>query len=568
MYWYASGMEADPTPNYYHGGGGTSESDSHVVFPQAGKMRNLSVHTHANITVGGQVFTVRKNDVDTSLTCTISATGSSCSDTNGADTLSFAANDTIDLKSLSTQAGSTAPAFDANAEITDAGGNPYDAVITWGGGSSTSIPSNGGWGGPGGDTGANSLYTGSNAISASFIVTDYGVLSGLGVAKTSTAQETYTVHNVTAGLDADLQVANLAAGRAVDDTCTTNCFVFPGDFIVVRYNTSEANPAFRFGIRNTTVTINGLAQMDNSRSDAALTATTRFGNYYAPLIGASSAQHVVRAERAATIKNLYVQSVLPAPTPYTVIVCAGNTATAPTCTGTRPACTATTTCTDTSTAITIGEGCFYNVKLSNPGASTGGATVFAFELTDPVPGATAVCGTPLATNTPTPTSATITPTVTPTDTPTETPTRTPTLTPTHTPTLTPTETPTDTPTETPTITPTPPGVCVTNTPTATPTCFPARITGRVYDVNASPAAARRFSIDTVREQVVAGCFIHISHKTVETDDDGYLQTDATAIVGSTIYVSLEGDVPVQVVMPFAPAVPLAVLLQQVTPELP
>src|SRR5262249_52941268 len=123
-----------------------------------GQLKNLSVFTHTSINSGGQTFTVRKNGIDTDLTCTIGAIGSTCSDTS--HIVSFAALDSITFKSLATHGNSTAPAFHAVAEIDDGSGNPYDAVVSWGG-AALGLPLNGRYCGPGLDVGTD---TGCNTV--------------------------------------------------------------------------------------------------------------------------------------------------------------------------------------------------------------------------------------------------------------------------------------------------------------------------------------------------------------------------------------------------------------------
>src|SRR5437016_5366221 len=115
------------------------------------------------------------------------------------------------------------------------------------------------------------------------------------------------------------------------------------------------------------------------------------------------------------------------------LICLKRCHSSPDCSGTRPSCTvgAAGACVDTTSSVTLAAGDFYNVKLNNPGANTGGATSFSFEIVD-LPS-------------PTPT---VTPTFTVTQTPTDTPTETPTETPSDTPTRTASPTPSTTPTRT------------------------------------------------------------------------------------------------------------------------
>lgn len=205
-----------------------------------------------------------------------------------------------------------------------------------------------------------------------------------------------------------------------------------------------------------------------------------------------------------------------------------------------------------------------------------------------------ITDTPTITNTPTITdtpSETPTVTQTPTETPAEivqyvdnTPTNTPTITdmPTNTPTHTQTPTITQTFTNTPTITQTPTPVPETptlqpfiifvpntevptpsRTPTGTvtpvqiaqeeeftsPTCKQLTLTGRIYEVNGNSANTRRVTIAVPYEQVVNGCLIRVSQRTVTTSSTGFLPAGATAFANSVIQLTLEGGVPLEITLP-------------------
>lgn len=179
--------------------------------------------------------------------------------------------------------------------------------------------------------------------------------------------------------------------------------------------------------------------------------------------------------------------------------------------------------------------------------------------------------TPESTNTPTdtPTGPTPTFTDTPTDTPTRTGTSTPTLTFVPTSTFVPTDTPLPTPSRTalPSRTPTA-SASPTPTVTATPLCMSARLIGTVYDIYAQPASNRRFTIEVVREQIIHGCLVHISHRTVQTNADGTLPLDATAEAGAVIHIALEDDVPLEITLPDTPTVDLAPLIAGATTRPP
>jgi hypothetical protein len=411
MYWYAAGMLIDPTPNFYHTGGPAPdnllvrpsvEDNQKTVFPFAGQFRNLSVSTHAAITNGGQTFTLRLNGGDTALACTVCAsppdccapgttcTTSTCTDTT--HTVTFDALDSLTLKGQATASGSTPPGFHAVAEIDEPGGTPYATVVSWGG-LAFSAPTNGNYCGPGSDTGIDTGCGATNPAAAAFIVPGAGVISGIAVerstAPASGRTETFSVYNVTADRDAAGLSATLE-GTAGDikkaaTTCTANCSVAAGDLIAVRFNSTGTVSA---AVRNVTVTVDGIGQIDTTRSDNKITALTRYANFHAPWNGAIATAEVVSAERACTLRNLYVHTTAPPSSQgFTVTVCSGSTPSSPSfCSGSRPTCTVagvTQTCNDTTSTVTLSAGDFYTVKLSNPGASTGGATAFSFEIVDP-----------------------------------------------------------------------------------------------------------------------------------------------------------------------------------------
>lgn len=99
-------------------------------------------------------------------------------------------------------------------------------------------------------------------------------------------------------------------------------------------------------------------------------------------------------------------------------------------------------------------------------------------------------------------------------------------------------------------------------PTSTPNCAGVQISGQVFDVNAKPSAGRRLTIETTFEQRIGNCFIHISHLTVQLDQNGVVPLGATAVPGSVIRISLEGDIPFTTTMPSSPPpVPLSTLVK-------
>lgn len=129
------------------------------------------------------------------------------------------------------------------------------------------------------------------------------------------------------------------------------------------------------------------------------------------------------------------------------------------------------------------------------------------------------------------------------------------------------------PTATRTFTPVPtstrpPPVILEDGVVPTPSCAQLQIQGQIFEVQGIPAANRRFSIDVTFEQVVNGCLIHISHKAVSTNTNGFLGTDATAIAGAVVSLTLQDDIPLQVTMPGAAPALLASMVGANTGNLP
>jgi len=515
LFWKALQTLSSTTPIYHHSGNFTAPlAKTDFVLPFGGQISLLSVHCDPGVTTGGQEFRLMVNDLTTALTCTVSAGQSECSDTT--NTVAFNANDDINLRSVGTVAGSTAPDCMVVAKLADSAGNPYDSTIAWGGGGAAfdgngGRPLDGSFCGPGDDLdniteclGANANDP-VNAQSAAFIAPVGGLLSGLGVRQSVVVAAgdsvTYTVVNVTANRDTGVVVTmNAGELKQTATTCTHDCYVAPGDLLTVRFNRTGTGDTF--ANRNLAVTIDGMGQDNTSRRNSAIgTAQTVFGNYDSPFV---DTVNTVRTERDMIAKHLAVQVPLPAVAPFTVSLCVASPTLPRSCLSTSLGCMVNAgqqTCVDETNSMTFHTGDLYTVEIVTTG-STGGPPAYAFLLNDiPTPTPTSATtatptlpptGTPTDTPTPVPTDTptnvpTDTPTPLPTDTPTSAPTATatslPTTTPTHTATSTPTETPTstatstamDTPTETPTASETPtdtPTATSTETPTDTPTNTP------------------------------------------------------------------------------------------------
>lgn len=425
LYWKALQTLSTTTPIYHHSGNFTTIGKTDFVLPFAGRVDKLSIFCDAGglPQVGTQGFSVMINDADSGLGCSAPPVGT-CS-ASGA--VPFAANDTINLRSIASVLGATATNCTATAELTDSLGNPYDSTITWGGGGAAANVPSGRPGdlagilcGPGNDVDNSTECLAATEDESAFIVPVFGLLSGMGISATNGVVGTYSVYNVTRARWMGISVTG---NHNITTSCTTDaghdCWVYPGDRLVVSTtSTGYAN-------RNLSLTIHGPGQILTSVRNQEATFAERFANFASPWVDTTNA---ARNERCAIASHLAIYGVpgdngtlcLVGTLPRT---CVTNTGVTCTVGGGN-------TCIDTVNAYQMATGDVYSV------ASTGGRA-FAVELTDcPI-------DTPTAT-------ATETPTATATATPTQTPTATGAATATNT--ATPTNTATNTPTATPTAT--------------------------------------------------------------------------------------------------------------------
>ncbi len=519
-----------PTPAYHHTGDQLTAGQADMVLPFAGQLSRLFIKcdgagTTPAVTTGAQQFTILINDVASALTCTVTATNSTCNDTG--HTVSFNALDLITLRSLATVADPASnPACYGSVALADGSGNPYPAVVAWGGGSAPdalAAPQNGTLCAPGNDLDTMTECMGVNANdaysdqSSSFLVPAGGFLSGLAIHQSAVPQtgntNTYTLHNASTNRDVGLSVTLTDADTTGSATgCTHDCYVAPGEMVNVKFSKTGSG-GDDVAYRNVAVTLNGSDAIAVSRRNGSILTinSTDFGNEQSPFVDTTNA---APAERDMLIRNLYFHVSAATTAPVFVVVCPASATLPRHCTDAGLSCSLETgqqVCSDSVNTLTLSAGDLYTVGIWTAG-DTGGAPGFAFGLA-PIPAST---NTPTNTTTPVNTSTktntpTNTKTATPTPTgPTPTPgcsggplrwddptlwwddpnnwwdgltavacaTATPTRGPSGTPTVTPTNTghgtPTRTPTRTRTRTPTP---LVTATPTLTPTGIAHAVAG-------------------------------------------------------------------------------------------
>lgn len=426
------------TAIYHHTGDLTTITMEELALPFDAIASLLSVKCDPPVSSGSQIFTLMVGGAASTLTCTVApgsgdlGDGATCSDNVHA--VAITAQQAITLRSQgSLVSGNTAPDCQVMAKLTDSGGNPYDAVVSFGGGGAASSlcggrPSSGGCAtgravtgnlcAPGngfnGDT--ECLGVNNNTLDAffasSFPIPVYGTLSGLCVHTQPATTGTYTVYNVTAQRDTGLSVA--LAGQTVNcsTTCASDCVVLPGDDLLVRLDGDTA-----FANRNVTITIDGSGTINTVRRDAALSATSAplYGNYGSNWTDTVNTQ---RMDRLTAVKHLTADTAgIPVVTDTKFTVCYASSTLPRTCaTPTSETCTIAagqTQCRDDVNAPIFAAGDLLTVEVApTPTFSTGGPPAFALEYED-VPATESPTETPTATptNTPTPT---MTPTVTPT----------------------------------------------------------------------------------------------------------------------------------------------------------
>jgi hypothetical protein len=226
--------------------------------------------------------------------------------------------------------------------------------------------------------------TSAGADDVSIVMPRGGTLTGLAVLLNNTLpvgkSETYTIRNLTAGSDSDLAVTIGAGADSAAESCAGGCAFNAGDRLAIRYNRVGTQTS---RTRSFTLSYRGAGGVLTSRRNH-FSGGTNYGNYHLSINDTVSGVAAVRMDRGARLQNLYVHSTNTPNTAYTVTVCSGSTS-PPDCTGTRPRCTValgTTTCSDTSSAATVAEGDYVEVRVGNQG-NTSGTVGFSVEIVDP-----------------------------------------------------------------------------------------------------------------------------------------------------------------------------------------
>ena len=134
--------------------------------------------------------------------------------------------------------------------------------------------------------------------------------------------------------------------------------------------------------RSLTLSYTGAGSTLTSAADTSASGTN-YGGYHLAIDTTTPGAAAVAMDRPAQLQNLYVHSTTAPASPFTITVCSGPTS-PPSCGGARPRCTVgtgSTTCSDTTDAVTVAEGDYVEVQVENQGDTTG-TVGFSVEVAD------------------------------------------------------------------------------------------------------------------------------------------------------------------------------------------
>ena len=451
-FWGTASTSANTFLNPGHNTASTSEVPHQWPAATSGRASNLHVFCTAAPSGANQTFNfvLRKDTgsaADTTLLCSPGAGGTVCSDVS--NTVDYAAGDRLSL-------------VQKNAITTTNSGVCYATIrIDQNGGTTGHY---GVWTTAASDDNGTKIATGpmdasqfavnalgfdpgspiNNTQVAARVgvrMPNAGTLVALGMARGSAVAaprfSSFCVYNATTGNFSDMCLLfgyhNVGSVTGYYTTfCSQNCTYDAGDYLAL------------VGGGNTNSSVTAQATIETTSDQVIQYHTKHFsvGTHYnlVPKGTQAAVSGPIRAERAATLRNLYVKNEATMAKAYTITICTDTTST-PVCTGTRPTCTVavgSSSCSDTTNAVDVAVGDYYYARVTDMGVTQALGLSIVADLDESTAATPTPAPTSTFTNTPTPTP---TPTVTPT--------------PTDTPTVTPTPLPTNTPTETPTVTPTP-----------------------------------------------------------------------------------------------------------------
>ena len=411
-----SGCPAGPGPTVRTptSGDANNEARYEVVFPHAVRLRHLCVRIATPITFGGQTFMLRKNEpnsanmVDTALgvTFNVGPTQFLCDDDHE---VAFAPGEQATIVARAAETGSTQPEFGITAEVTNAAGNPYDAIISWG--PAYAVMKDGNYCGVGDGNGDNTGCADPNPAHSAMIIPSAGRISGFSVHLEYTpiaSAFSFTVRNLTTGRDVPGMTATIHNSNgeraAYVSSCTDpECYVAPGDQLAVRVSSSIPGQT-NVARSNFMITIDGIGGWDGIRQSYENANQTGYSNVHG--ISPFADDMLYCAERDTTFRNLWAWISNPPTTANIAITFCHGVPPAMVCD--RPSCVISAgqqSCNDTTESVTLAKGTCYNIKAEIQGqapAGAGGSVGFSIMLND-VPllqGTDTPAPTPTATPTP------------------------------------------------------------------------------------------------------------------------------------------------------------------------
>jgi cysteine-rich repeat protein len=366
---------------YVHHYTASNEANANFSVASPGRVSNLFVSCDTAIISGTHTITLRKNGANTALACAVSGGATSCVDT--VDTVDFASGDTLNLR-VANSKSAQAPACRASATLTANGSSaPHDDVITLH--ADSEAPADGQFCGMNITPGNTATTCASpNADDVSIVMPRAGTLTGLAVRLNSNLgsgrSETFTVRNLTTGLDTGLAVTiTSGAQTASTATCTSNCAFSAGDRLAIRLNRTGSAVT---KTRSLTLSYTGAGSILTSRG-GHFNSGTNYGGYHLAMDTTTPGAAAVSMDRPAKLQNLYVHSTTAPASSFMVTVCSGPTS-PPSCSGVRPRCTVaigSTTCDDTTNSVSVAQGDYVEVQVQNQG-DTSGTVGFSVEVVD------------------------------------------------------------------------------------------------------------------------------------------------------------------------------------------
>jgi hypothetical protein len=192
--------------------------------------------------------------------------------------------------------------------------------------------------------------------------------------------ETFTVRNLTQGVDTGMSVAVTAGNQFNSAACASGCAFNAGDRLAIRLNRTGAAASKTRSLA--LAYVNAGSTLTSRRGHFA--SGTNYGGYHLPISATTPGGAAIRMDRPARLQNLYVHSTTPATTAFTVTVCSGATS-PPSCSGSQPHCTVaagSTACSDPSTVVAVAQGDYVEVQVGSQGDTTG-TVGFSVEVVDP-----------------------------------------------------------------------------------------------------------------------------------------------------------------------------------------